>query len=101
MEKLAKMLDDANIPYEMHRTLLGSPQICYYGKDGKHEQTKGVYYGSGYGTVCDVIYGYGREQGLLEISGLLTEEEKVHNTVLGGLSAENIFQRIKSDWESE
>ena len=57
----------------------------------------------GYGSVCSVIYGYGSEKGLLEISGLMTDEEyeKENDSVLGYLTAENVFARIKKHWESE
>lgn len=37
---------------------------------------------------------YGSEDDLLEIMGLLTEEEKKEDTVVGWLTAENVFNRI-------
>ena len=43
---------------------------------------------------------YGAEQDKLEIMGLLTPWERFEgNTVVGWLTAENVFKRIKKDWE--
>lgn len=70
MSKLIKMLQEENIPFES-----SGRQVCYYGKEGRPEPQSGVIYGMGYGSVCSVIYGYGSEKGLLEISGLMTDEE--------------------------
>ena len=53
-------------------------------------------------TECSVIehnYSYGREQDLLEIKGLLTKNEKKYDYVLGYLSAEEVFKRIKKNWK--
>lgn len=55
-------------------------------------------------VVCSVIehdYSYGSEKDLLEISGLMTkkEMEETQDTVLGYLTAEDVFQRIKNHWE--
>lgn len=49
--------------------------------------------------VCEVIEcmaSLGRKDNLLELSGLLTEEEEKKDSVLGGLSAEEVFRRIKA-----
>ena len=62
-----------------------------------------VWQGSGIGAVCSVIAnGYGSSEGLLEISGLMTREEmdRVHDTVLGHLTAEDVFARIRTHYES-
>ena len=58
------------------------------------------------GCKCSVIchpYSYGGEEGLLEIMGLLTEEEEAGDTgddsaVLGWLTANDVFARIFVDW---
>lgn len=102
MPKLIEMLKEANIPFESFSTFSGK-QVCYYGKEGRPEPGEGVINGPGVGAVCSVIYGYGREKGLLEISGLMTDEEyeKENDSVLGYLTAENVFARIKKHWESE
>ena len=55
------------------------------------------------GNVCSVIEGmgtYGREQDLLEIMGLLTDEECKEDSVMGYLTAEDVFNRIKTHYES-
>ena len=42
---------------------------------------------------------YGKEIDLLEIMGLLTPDEEEQDSVLGYLTAENVFERIKKHWE--
>lgn len=42
---------------------------------------------------------YGNEQDKLEIMGLLTPEEKKNDSVLGYLSAEEVFSRINRHWK--
>ena len=99
MPKLVKMLEEANIPFEFSGT-----QVCYYGKKGRPKPKGGAIYGMGFEAICSVIsYGYGSEDGLLEISGLMTDEEyeEVNDSVLGHLTAENVFAPIKKHWESE
>lgn len=52
----------------------------------------------GENRVISVIYGrgtFGYNMGLLEIMGLLTEDEEEIDSVVGYLSAENVFNRIK------
>ena len=103
MPKLIEMLKEANIPFESFSSPFSGKQVCYYGKGGRPEPEEGVFHGPGVGAVCSVIYGYGRDEGLLEISGLMTDEEyeKENDSVLGYLTAENVFARIKKHWESE
>ncbi|MCR4848144.1 MAG: hypothetical protein K5920_04755 [Bacteroidales bacterium] len=103
MPKLITMLQEANIPFETFSNPFSGKQLCYYGKKGRPIPEEGVINGSGIGSVCSVIYGYGKEKGLLEICGLMTEEEyeKVNDSVLGYLTAEDVFARIKKHWEEE
>lgn len=103
MPKLIEMLKEANIPFESFSSPFSGKQVCYYGKEGRPEPEEGVISGPGIGAICSVIYGYGRDEGLLEISGLMTDEEyeKEGDSVLGYLTAENVFARIKKHWESE
>lgn len=54
-------------------------------------------------AVCSVIehqFSYGNEEDLLEILGLMTkeEEEEQNDSVLGFLTAENVFERIRKDF---
>ena len=100
--KLKRMLEKADIPFEFiecfgydKRLLSAYPdimdhyQICYPIK--------------GEGQIISVIGGFGAhgaEQDKLEIMGLLTPWERFEgNTVIGWLTAENVFKRIKKDWE--
>lgn len=43
---------------------------------------------------------YGADSDKIEIMGLLTEEEKKTDRVVGWLDADDVFQRIKEHWES-
>lgn len=91
MNKLIEMLNDANIPFELTTDVCGN-------KDNQ------VWYPSRKNRVCDVIChqgSYGGEKGLLEIMGLLTEEEAEHDDVVGYLTAENVFNRIKNHYETK
>ena len=81
MSKLMKLLDEANVPYEV-QDCWGTPQVCYPK--------------SGEGQVCDAIchgFSYGHEEGLLEIMGL-GDEEAIGDSVEGYLTAEEVATRI-------
>ena len=53
--------------------------------------------------VADAIetrYSYGVGDDLLELwGGLLTEEELKYESVVGGLTAKDVFERISKHWE--
>lgn len=88
--KLKLMLEENHIPFEWieHNDFRNGYQICYPGKSEKR--------------VCSVIehsFSYGNEKDLLEIQGLLTAEEEECDSVLGNLTATDVFQRILSHWE--
>ena len=89
--KLDHMLTEAHIPHELiERPGLGGYQVCYPVEQPELR-------------ICDAILNvisYGHEDGLLEIMGLLTDEEYANDTVKGGLTAEDVFSRIKKDYES-
>ena len=99
LEKLDSLLTEAGIPFENF-----GMQICYYGSQGRPKlKDSNVWQGSGMGAVCSVIAnGYGSSEGFLEISGLMTREEidRIHDTVLGHLTAEDVFARIRTHYES-
>ena len=87
--KLKSMLEENHIPFEWieHNDFRNGYQICYPEEDGKR--------------VCSVIehsFSCGNEKDLLEIQGLLTEKEEECDSVLGNLTAENVFQRILLHW---
>lgn len=84
--KLDKMLEEAEIPHTLTRS-----------RDGWQ-----VFYPDVDNCVADAIefYGsYGSEEDLLEIMGLLTPEEAEHDSVLGHLTAENVFERMRAHYE--
>ena len=89
--KLKEMLEKAQIPFvfKEHNDDRNGYQILY---PSVGEKSK-----------CSVIehsYSYGNEQDLLEIMGLLTDEESEYDSIVGFLSAENVFERIKKDYEN-
>lgn len=89
MNKLIEMLNNANIPFELTTDIL-------------ENENNQVWYPSFKNPICDVIchqYSYGGRDGLLEIAGLLTEEEAEYNDVVGYLTAENVFNRIKNHYK--
>lgn len=86
------MLEKENIPFEfLDRTngIITLYQLCYPSVENR---------------VCSVIEGdfsYGGVCDKLEIMGLLTEEESINDEVLGYLTAENVFERIKIHYNSK
>lgn len=93
--KLEEMLERADIPFEFQEVFT----------DSAYE--KG--YQIGYpvlppnnNNICSVVehgFSYGHRDDLLEIMGLLTDEERENDSVVGWLSAENVFDRIKKHYE--
>lgn len=84
MITLIDRLTFANIPFELTTDCCGN-------ENGQ------LWYPSYKNNVCDVIcheYSYGGKEGLLEIMGLLDEEESERDSVVGWLTAENVFARI-------
>ena len=84
--RLDKMLTDANIPHTLERFMDGW-QIIYY-TNGERIADAIQHYGS-----------YGVEENRLEIMGLLTPEEAEHDSVLGHLTAENVFERMNRHYK--
>ena len=85
--RLENMLTDANIQHRIERVRDGW-HICYPDY-GDH-------------CICSVIEyksSFGANQDRLEIRGLLNKEERKFDTVVGYLTAENVFERIRRDWE--
>lgn len=84
--RLNEMLTAKEIPHVFQKMMDGWQII--YPKDGKRRVMDAIeHYGS-----------YGNEQDLLEIMGLLTREEKKCDSVLGYLTAEEVFGRIEKHW---
>jgi len=87
--KLKDMLEKANIPFAISTHVLD--------KNGYHLGYPSLKY-----PICSVVefnYSYGHEGDKLEIMGLLTEEEKKHDDVVGYLSAEEVFNRISKHYK--
>ena len=87
--KLHDMLITAEIPHEFKRIMDGWQVI--YPADGPERVMDAV---QNFGS-------YGADENLLEIMGLLTPEEEKHDTVLGYLTAKDVFDRIQEHWGSE
>ena len=89
MRKLQRMLDEANISYDIRKIFSGE-QIEYFGHNDRTKK----------GRVCSIIcheYSYGSDIELLEIMGFaLTDSD---DGVEGYLTAEEVFDRIKKDWD--
>ena len=87
--KLNTMLDNAKIPHRTHR-LDDGWQVIYTPDHPDY-------------WVADAIetrYSYGVDDDLLELAGrLLTEEELKYDSVVGGLTAKDVFERISKHWE--
>lgn len=84
--KLESMLKAEGIPFAYHR----QPDMCGF---------QICYPEDGDGRICSIILhsgSYGREQGLLEIMGLLKSDEEACDDVAGYLTAEDVFERIKA-----
>lgn len=83
--KLHYMLVEHDIPHIIRRCMDGW-QVCY--PDGGDWIADAIEHKDSYGHDCD----------LLEIMGLLTPEEEEYDSVLGHLTAENVFNRINTHW---
>lgn len=98
-EKLVQLMDEASIPYERD-----DDSTLYVNCFGLANIKRIKYPKKGVDEVCSVVYGYGTygyPEGLLEICGLLTDEEAKYDSVAGHLTAEDVFSRIKSDYEKK
>ena len=91
--RLKEMLEGTNIPFKWiaRNSMCGDAyQIIIYSKDGTTR-------------LCDCIEffeSYGDEEDKLEIMGGLTEEEIANDSVLGWLTAEEVFKRFKYCYEN-
>jgi len=86
--RLAEMLKKENIPFELS-THFGGWHIQYPCEKER---------------VCSAVENdgsYGRNNDTIEIMGLLTEEESEQDSVTGWLTAEDVFNRIKNDFDSK
>ena len=85
--KLDKMLSDKRIPHILQKFMDGWQII--YPEDGENRVMDAIeHFGS-----------YGNSQDLLEIMGLLTPEEQESDSVLGCLTAKEVFDRIEKHYK--
>ena len=90
--RFKEMLKETNIRFEWNvYNFMGGRgyQIIIYSKDGTY--------------LCDCIENfrsYGNKEDKLEIVGGLTEEERADGSVLGWLTAEEVFKRFKYCYEN-
>ena len=104
--KLKDMLEKANIPFTFTDDFWGVNKLNEREKTNPYfaELYRNKYhaYQIRLGDLADVIQhdgSYGNEQDLLEIMGGLTEKEKKEDSVLGYLTAEEVFKRFKYCYE--
>lgn len=88
--KLHHMLIDANIPHVFEKCFDGW-QLWYPSDNPEKKVMDAIeFYGS-----------YGKDEDLIEIMGLLTEEEACYDSVVGYLTADEVFERIKKHYERQ
>ena len=96
-DELIKMLDESGIPYE--RDDDNHMMLAYGVPVGGIRRIK---YPKKEDFICSVVFGhgtYGFTSGKLEIMGLLTPEEEKYDSVLGYLTAEDVFNRINKHYK--
>lgn len=86
--KLDTMLTEHGIPHTLD-PLYDGWQVCYPSKGESLVMDAIEHYGS-----------YGSSEDKLEIMGLLTPEEEAEDSVLGHLTADEVFMRIQKHCES-
>lgn len=89
--KLRNLLDSVGIPYVFENGFLNGAALAYPNRN------EGEF-------VCSVIEhdgSYGRNDDKLELMGLLTEEERSYDEVVGYLTAEDVFSRIRNHYNAK
>lgn len=113
------MLTEAGIPHEWIDRTTPARRMYSYDWGGRRVQPKWGYqvivYEANGDRLVSAIEGYGtygfgnithgmdgsdeRDGDLIEIMGLLTPEEEEDSSVVGYLTAEEVFRRIKEAWD--
>jgi len=86
--RLKEMMDKADIPYTFEEGFFNGGALGYPNREN---------------CVCSAIEhdgSYGRQDDKIEIMGLLTDEESEYDSVVGWLTADEVFLRIKAHYES-
>jgi hypothetical protein len=106
--KLKEMLEKANIPFKFTDDLFNTKSIHIELRQQIQDLIKDQYPAYSIQIIknskvlCDAIentLSYGNEEDLLEIMGGLTEEEQENDSVLGYLTAKEVFKRFKYCYE--
>lgn len=105
MLKLKQMLEEANIPFTFTDDFFRvKAWVKYSAEYAQRYRDHYPAYQIRLGYLADAIehcYSYGNEQDKLEIMGALTKEEEEYDSVLGYLTAEEVFKRFKYCWEHQ
>lgn len=91
IDRLAMLLSEDNIPFEKNETHAYGIEMA------------GIKYPNSKNFVCSAIqgdYSFGGKENLIEIMGLLTPEEEERDEVVGYLTADEVYKRIKKHWGS-
>jgi hypothetical protein len=89
--KLDRLLTGANIPH-VTKPLHDGWQICYPDTyESKNCVMDAIQHYGSYGSLDDTV----------EIMGLLTPDEEAHDSVVGDLLAEEVFDRIRKHYSGE
>lgn len=102
IKKLHKLLTEEGIPHDFAPHDAGGYRISYFGNKDIPEAKYDIYHSHILEAICSAIEtpkSLGNEEDKIEISGLLSSEERDHDFILGYLTAENVFERIKTHWE--
>lgn len=106
--KLKEMLEKANIPFKFTDDLFNTKSIHIELRQQIQDAIKDQYPAYSIQIIkngkvlCDAVehtLSYGNEEDLLEIMGGLTEEEQENDSVLGYLTAKEVFKRFKYCYE--
>lgn len=106
--RLKKMLEEANIPSKFTDDLFNTKSIHIELRQQIQDAIKDQYPAYSIQIIkngkvlCDAVehtLSYGNKEDLLEIMGGLTEEEQENDSVLGYLTAKEVFKRFKYCYE--
>ena len=98
--KLTHLLEEAGIPFKYTDNLFSSYGISE--DDSNSAFGYQVIIERNGKRLCDAVFhfsSYGSQEGLLEIMGGLTDEEGNGDSVLGYLTAQEVFERFKYCYE--
>lgn len=101
--RLKEMLEKENIPFEFIDRTINYPEANFYWEHYQICYPQFTSNGEESDFVCSCVQGkytFGNEQDLLEIMGLLIDREAEDDSVLGWLTAEEVFKRIKKHYKN-